>query len=102
MLFEVSASYPTMLAGPQGLMAGSSSLLEGVVAPSQIEPAEIRTSVSVALLPLTVNAMVTTDAKTRFHPPCNFTLGHFDPACARFVRFNEARTAASGLGDRFV
>lgn len=35
-----------------------------------------------------------------FHPPCDFTIGHLDAQCPRFVR--TAPMATRGLGDRFV
>lgn len=37
----------------------------------------------------------------KFHPPCNFTISHFDPECPRFVHI-EPMTSHRGLGDRFV
>lgn len=35
-----------------------------------------------------------------FHPPCNFTVGHLNSTCPRFVRIQP--TTEAGMGDRFM
>lgn len=42
----------------------------------------------------------TPTAPAAFQPPCNFTIGHLDPACPRFVTI--APLTIRGIGDRFL
>lgn len=130
-LFDVSASYPAMLTRAQELLAADRSAIavqvqHVVAAPNQGEPAQLSTPIKgeptelrppVGPLPdttaasppvvetkATAKAMAMAMAKKkakRFHPACNFTIGHFDPSCPRFVHI-EPMTSHRGLGDRFV